>query len=148
MSINLLATLFLIQLRMQLAFWVASTHGQLTFGLSFTNIPKPSSAGLLSIYSSHSLLLMFEIALTKRRTLCLALLNFMRFTRANLSSLSKFLWMASLPSKVPTPPHSLVSLANMLRVLSIPLTMLPTKMLNNTSPNISTTNRNTTRGSI
>lgn len=48
-------------------------------------------------------------------TLHLTLLNFMKFTQAHLSSLSRSLWMESLPSSVLTAPHSLVSLADWLR---------------------------------
>ena len=69
------------------------------------------------------------------RTLHLALLNFMRFTWARLSSLSQFLWMASLPFRVSATPLSLVSSTNLLRVYSIPLSKSPKKMLNNMSPN-------------
>jgi len=51
--------------------------------------------------------------------------------------LSRSLWMASLPSSVSTTLHSLVLSANLLRAHSMPLTMLPTKMLNSTSPSTS-----------
>ncbi|KAK4815602.1 hypothetical protein QYF61_004817 [Mycteria americana] len=51
----------------------------------------------------------------------------MRFTWADLSSLSRTLWMASLPSRVSTTPLSLVSSANLLRVHSIPLSVSVTK---------------------
>jgi len=54
------------------------------------------------------------------RTLRLALLNLMRFTWTHVSSLSRSLWVASLPSGVVTVPHSLVSSENLLRVHSIP----------------------------
>jgi len=68
------------------------------------------------------------------RTLHWALPNFMRLAWAHFSSLSRSLWMASLPSSVSTAPLSLVSSANLLRVHSIPLSVSPTKMLNNTGP--------------
>ena len=51
----------------------------------------------------------------------------MRFTQAHLSSLSRSHWMTSLPSIVLTAPHSLVSLANMLRVCSVPLSNVANK---------------------
>ncbi|KAK4816270.1 hypothetical protein QYF61_014342 [Mycteria americana] len=65
----------------------------------------------------------------KCRILHLALLNFMRFARAHLSSLSGCLWMASLPSRVSTTPLSLGSSANLLKVHSTSLSMLLTKIL-------------------
>jgi len=71
------------------------------------------------------------------RTLHLASLNFMRFAWAYLSSLSRSLWMASLPSNVSTMPHRLVSMANLMKVHSVPLSMSPTKMLNSAGPNTS-----------
>ena len=48
------------------------------------------------------------------------------------SSLSRSLWMASLPSNVSTAPCSLVLLADLLRVHSIALFVSLTKMLNST----------------
>jgi len=60
------------------------------------------------------------------------MLNFVRFSRAHVSCLSRSLWMVSLPSVVLTAPHSLVSSANLLRVHLIPLSMLPTKMFSST----------------
>ncbi|NXV25094.1 SSF1 protein, partial [Cepphus grylle] len=56
----------------------------------------------------------------------LAWLNFRRLAGSHLSSLSRSLWMASLPSGVST--------ANVLRVHSIPPSMSPTKTLNSTGP--------------
>jgi len=64
------------------------------------------------------------------RTLHLAVLNFMRFAQAHLSSLARSLWMASLLS-VLTAPHSLLSSADLLRMHSVSLSVSPTKMLNN-----------------
>ena len=45
--------------------------------------------------------------------------NIVRFSWAHISSLSRSLWMASLPSIVSTVPPSLVSSANLLRVFAI-----------------------------
>ncbi|KAK4818403.1 hypothetical protein QYF61_012324 [Mycteria americana] len=70
------------------------------------------------------------------RTLHLALLNLMRFTRAHFSSLSRSLWMASCPSGMSTVPLSLVLSANLLRVHSIPLPMSLMKILNSIGPTI------------
>jgi len=69
-------------------------------------------------------------------TLHLALLNVMRFAQAHLSNLSGQLWMASLPSSVSTAPHSLVLLADLVRMYSNPLSTSPTKMLNSSGPSI------------
>ncbi|KAK4824270.1 hypothetical protein QYF61_012830 [Mycteria americana] len=73
------------------------------------------------------------IAPTHVQDLTLGLVE-LHFARADLSSLSTSLWMASLPSSVSTAPYSLVSSANLLRVHSVPLSMLPKKMLNSTGP--------------
>ncbi|KAK4811770.1 LOW QUALITY PROTEIN: hypothetical protein QYF61_005338 [Mycteria americana] len=94
--------------------------------------PQVLSTGLLAIHSSPSLYPRLGLPRLRCMTLPLALLNFMSFARAHLSSLSRSLWMASLPSRVSTTPLSLVSSANLLRVPSVPLSMSPTKMLNNT----------------
>ena len=59
----------------------------------------------------------------------LDLLNLMRLTWAHCSSLSRSLWMASLPSGVLTAPQSLVSPANLLRVHSAPSSMSSMKIL-------------------
>ena len=96
--------------------------------------PKSFSSGLLSICSLPSLYLYLELPWPRCRTLHLALLNFMRFTQAHLSSLSRSLWMAFLPSSVWTTPHNLVLSADLLRVYSIPLSMSLTKILNTTGP--------------
>jgi len=53
----------------------------------------------------------------------------------HLSSLSRSLSMASLPSVLSSAPLSLVSPAKLLRVHLIPLSILPTKVVNNTGPN-------------
>ncbi|XP_074718070.1 cytochrome b5 reductase 4 isoform X1 [Strix uralensis] len=97
-----------------------------------TRGPKFSSAGLLAIHSSPSLYLCLGLPRPMCRTLHLALLNFVRFARAHLSSLSRSLWMTSLPSSVSTALHSFsksVSSANLLRVHSIPLSVSMAKML-------------------
>lgn len=52
-SFDLLALILLMQPRIQIAFWAASSHCQLTFRFSATNSPK-SSAELPSIHSSLS----------------------------------------------------------------------------------------------
>lgn len=104
-SLNLPATLILIQSGVQLAFWTAIAQCRFVFGFSPTNALKSFSTGLLSIYSPPILYLCLGWCWLRRRTLWLALLNFMRFT--HLSSLLRFLWLASLPSRLLTEPHAL-----------------------------------------
>jgi len=58
----------------------------------------------------------------------------MQLTQAHLSSLSRSLWMAPLPSSMAAVPLSLVLSENLLSVHLTPLSMSPTKMLNNISP--------------
>ena len=52
----------------------------------------------------------------------------------NFLSLSRSLWMTSFLSAVSTAPLSLVSSANLLRVHSVPSSMLPIKVSESTSP--------------
>ncbi|KAK4831129.1 hypothetical protein QYF61_015432, partial [Mycteria americana] len=80
--------------------------------------------------------LVLGIVLSQVQDLALALLNLMRFTQAQSSSLSKSLWMASPSSSESAAPLSLLSSANLLKVDSIPLSMSLMKILNSTGPNI------------
>jgi len=112
-SLDLLATLLLMQPKTQLAFWAASTHCRVLLSSSSTMTPKSSSSGLLSIHSLPSLYLRLGLPRPMCRTLHLALLNLLRFAQAHLSSLSRSLWMVSRPSGMSTAPLSLVSLANL-----------------------------------
>lgn len=65
----------------------------------------------------------------KCRTLQFAL-YFIRLAQAHLSSLPRSLWMIALPSSMSTIPHSLS--ANLLKIHSVPLSVLLTEMLNST----------------
>jgi len=56
-SLDLLATLLLIQPRIQLAFWAVNAHCQVMLSFLSTNSPKSFFAGLLSILSLPSLCL-------------------------------------------------------------------------------------------
>ena len=132
-SVVPLFTLLLMQPSIWLACWAASKHCWLVMSLSSINIYKSFTSGLLSSHSLPSLYLCLGLPLPKCRTLHLALLNFMRVTWAQLSRLSRSLWIASLLSYVPVTPLKLVSSANLMRVHSIPLSMSSTKKLNNTS---------------
>jgi len=49
------------------------------------------------------------------------MLNFMGFSQAYFSRVSRSLWKVSLPSNILTVPLSLVLSANLLRMHSIPL---------------------------
>jgi len=81
------------------------------FSLTVCHTPKSFSSELLSSHSLPSLYLCLGLPRLRCRTLHLALLNFMRLAWAHLSSLSRSLWIASLPSSVSTAPLSLVSSA-------------------------------------
>ena len=84
---------------------------------------------------SGSLYLSLRLPYPRFRTLHLVLLNFMRYSWSHLTGLSRSLWLASLPSSILLTPVGLVSLANLLRVHSIPLFISLTKMLNRARPN-------------
>jgi len=121
--LDLLPTLLGVQPRVQLASWAASAHCWVMSSFLSTSRPKSFSSGLLSIHSLPSLYLYLGLPQPRCRTLHLALLNLMRLTQAHLSSLSRSLWMASLPSSMSATSRSLVLSANMLRVPSVPLRM-------------------------
>ena len=99
-----------------------------------TRTPKSFSAGLSWRHSSPSLYTYLGLPQHKFKTFHFALLN-LTFTRAYLSSLSRSLWMASLPSAVSITLPSLVSSANLLRVYSIPSSMSLIEMIKRTGPN-------------
>jgi len=77
-SLCLLVALLLVQSRIQLAFWAASTRCWLKLSLSSTDSPKSFSSRLLSSHSLPSLYLCLGLLWPRCRTLHLALLNFMR----------------------------------------------------------------------
>ena len=129
----LLATPLLILPRILLSFWDARAHCWLMLSFSSTRTPKSFSAGLL-LRSFPSLYSYLGLPWSKCKTLHFALLNLIRFRWANFLNLSRFLWMASLPSAVSTAPLSLVSSANLLRVHSIPSPMPLIKMLKSIRP--------------
>jgi len=112
-----------MQPRVRLAFLAASAHCQLMLSFLSTSTAKSFSSGLLSIHSLPSLYLCLGLPQPMCLTLHVTMLNFMRFARAHLSSLSRSLWTISLPSSVSTAPHSLVLSAKLLRVHLIPLSM-------------------------
>ena len=72
-SLDLLATLLLMQSSVQLAFWAVSAHCWLMPSFSSTSTPKSFSAGLLSIPSSPVLIL--GAALTQVQDLALGLVE-------------------------------------------------------------------------
>jgi len=102
----------------------ASAHYQLMLNLSSTDIPKSFYSGLLSSHSPPSLYLYLGLPQPRCRTFHLALLNFMRLAWAHLSNQSR-----SHPSGVSTASLSLVSSAELLQELSVPLSTPPTKIL-------------------
>ena len=94
---DLLVTLFLMQHRIQFAFWAASAHCQLMLSFSSINIPKSFSSGLLSSHSQPNLYLCLSVPQSRCRTLHLALLNFMRLAWAHFLSLSRSLGYHPFP---------------------------------------------------
>jgi len=129
-SLDLLATLFLMQPRIQLAFWAASAHWWLMATFSAIGTPKSFSAGLLSISSSSSLYWYRGLPWPRCRTLQLAFLNLMRFMQAHFFSCFRSLWMASYPSGMSTASLILASPANLVRVHSISLSRSLMKIFN------------------
>lgn len=91
----------------------------------------PESFTLLSIHSSPNPYRCLGLPQPMSRVLYLALLNLMRFAQGHLSSLSRSLWPASLPSST----SSLVLSANLLSVQSVQQSMSPVRKLNSTSFN-------------
>jgi len=135
-SLALLATLLGMQPRVRLAFWAASAHClSVHVQLFIHQLPQVLLLRAARIPFLPSLYLCLQLTQPMGRSVHLALLNFMRFAWAHLSSLSRSLWMASCSLGVLIAPLSLVSSANLLRVHSIPLSISPTKMLNSAGPN-------------
>ena len=97
----------------------------------FTGTTKPLSSWLRSLSSSPSLYSCLGLPQPRCNTLRLALLNFMLFARAQLSSLPTSLCMASLPFSMSTTLHNSISHTNQLSMHSIPLSMLLTEVLTN-----------------
>lgn len=106
-SFALLVTLLLVQPRIWLTFRAIST--QVLFLRAALN---PFCALPMCV---------FGIAWPWCRTLHTALLNFMRLAQSHLSSLSRSLRVVSLPSRVSAAPHTLALLADLRRVLWVPL---------------------------
>lgn len=130
-SLDLLALFLLLQPKKWLAFWAASRQCWLIL-FSINQHPKVISSALLSVYSLPNLYLCLKFP--TRRTLHLALLNFMKFANGKLSSLSRFLCRAFYPSSVLIAPHSLMLPTDLLRVHSIPFPTSPTRMLSSAGP--------------
>ena len=93
-SLDLLAMLLLMQPRAQLAFWAARAHCCVILSFLSTSTLTSFSAGLLSIHSLPNLSLCLGLPRPMCRTLHLALLNFLMFAQAHISSQSRSLWMA------------------------------------------------------
>ena len=90
-------------------------HGQ---PVTHQHSQVPLSTELLSSRSAPSLYWCMGLFLPRCRTLPLPWLNLIRFLSAQLSSLSRSVWMAAQPAGVSTTPPSFVSSANLLRVHS------------------------------
>jgi len=102
-SLSLLVTPLLMHPRIQLAFRAASACCWLMSSFLLTRTPKSFSTGLLSV-SSPSLYFYLGLLQLKCNTLQLVLLNLIKFSGAHFLSLSKSLWITSLPSFVSTAP--------------------------------------------
>jgi len=116
-----------MQPRIQLAFWPAHIK-------SLVNRHLQILLRLLSSHSPPNLYLCLGLPRPWCRTSHLALLNFVSLAWAYCSSLSRSLWIELLPSNVSTAPLILLSSANLLRLHSTPLSVLPMKLLYSTSP--------------
>lgn len=116
-----------MQLTILLAFQAASIHSWLT------GTPKSFSIGLLLMSSSLSLYSHLGLPQPKSNTSHVALLNLIRFSYVHFFSLFRFLW-TSPSSIVSTAALSLLSLANLLRVCSTPLSTSLIRMLKSTCP--------------
>jgi len=96
--------------------------------------PSPSSQGCSPVILHPHSICLWDCPDTCAGPSAFHLLSCVRLAQAQHSNLSRFLWVASLPFNILTIPDSLMSLANLLRVHSIPLSKWLTKMLNNTGP--------------
>lgn len=94
-SLALLLMLLWMQHRIWLAFWDVRAHGHVMLKFLSTNIPKCS--GLHSIHFVLSLYLCLGLHQPRCRSLHGDLLNFMKIAQGHLSSLSRSLWVGSLP---------------------------------------------------
>ena len=91
-------------------------------------------AALSSFFLRPGLIL--GVAPTQVQGLFLGLVKPYMFTQAHFSSLSKSLWMVSLPLGVSTAPLILVSSVHLLRVHSVSLSPSLMKILNSTGPSM------------
>lgn len=129
---DLLATLLSMEPRILLAFWAESTHYWIMLSFTITNMPKSFSSGMPSIHSLPSLYLCLGLSWPMCRTLCLALLNFMRFTSAHHSCLSRHPF-----PPVCWPRHKACCHHQACWGCTLSYSVLLTKMLNSSSTNTS-----------
>lgn len=83
-----------------LVFWTMSAHYWLMLSFSSAITPESFSTVWLSVTSPPNMQVCLGLPQSGHRTSHFALLSFMRFTPAHLSSVSGSLWRASLPSRV------------------------------------------------
>lgn len=98
--------------------------------------PKFFCSRLLLIHSVSSLCFCFGLPQPRLRTLQLTFLSFRRFPWARLSSPTRSLWMASLPSRMSI-PHTLVLSANCWKRAG-PTVHVTDKVVNSAHPKIDT----------
>jgi len=106
-SLDLLATLLLMQPKIWWIFWAASTHCQLMASFSSTSTPKSFSSGLLSIPSSALPVLILGVAPTQVQDPALGLVEphevhvgpFLRLAQAPLDGNPSF-WFISCTTQL------------------------------------------------
>ncbi|KAK4830007.1 hypothetical protein QYF61_008177 [Mycteria americana] len=116
-----------MQPRIPLAFFAVKAYCWLMFNLMSTKTPRSFSAKLLSSWVALAHTGACGCS-SSGAGLFAFLLNFMRFTPAHFSSLSRTLWVASHPSGISTTRPSFVSSASLLRVHVVPSSKLLMKM--------------------
>ena len=117
----LLVTLILMQPRIWLAAWAASTHCQLILNFSSINTPNPSPQGYSQAILYPTCMCAWgcpDPGAGPCPWPCWSSWGWLGIYR--LSSLSSCLWIKSLPPSLSTAPLNLMSSANLLRMHSIP----------------------------
>jgi len=94
-SLDLLATLLLVQPRAPLALFASRTHCWLMFNSPSTRAPRSLTAELLLNWSAPSMYWCVGLLLPRCRTLHFPLLKCMKFLSAYFFSLPRSLWMAA-----------------------------------------------------
>lgn len=102
-SLDLWAIFLLTQLLMLFAILAAGVHCWLTFTMVLTRTPAPFQQSCPQPASPQPASL-HKVAPLQAQGFALVLAEFFRFQLAHALSLSRFLWMAALPSSLLTGP--------------------------------------------